>query len=339
MKKGLKLSALLMSAVVAAGVFAGCGNGAENTEANENTEAEQSVVETVPVNVAMLKGPTGIGAVELMEKSANGESEGTYNFSVAAAPTEVNAKILSGEVDIAAVPTNLASVLYNKTEGEVSVLALNTLGVLYIVDNGAEIESIADLEGKTICTSGQGAVPEYVLDYILEENGIENVTVDYKAEHAEVAAAIADGTAQVAMLPEPNVTAVTMKNENVKVALDMTEEWDKISDDTMAMGCVIVRNEFLAEHPETVALFLDEYEESINFVNENVADASLLVEKFGIMPAAKAAEKAIPSCNIVYEDGEEMKSVLTGFYEVLFNADAKSVGGKLPDDNFYYIEK
>ncbi|MDD5945517.1 MAG: ABC transporter substrate-binding protein [Clostridia bacterium] len=333
-----KILALITAAVLAAGVFAGCtdnkADNAETVQNDENTE-ESALNDDTVLNAVMLKGPTGIGAVELMEKSADGETVGNYNITVTSASDEITGKILSGEVDIAAVPTNLAAVLYNKTEGGVTVLGVNTLGVLYVLENGDSINSVSDLSGKTIYSSGQGAVPEYVLNYILDKNGVTDADVVYVSEHAEAAAAIADGTADIAVLPEPNVTAVMMKNENIRIALDLTEEWNKVSDNDMAMGCIIVRNEFLNEHKDLVDAFVGDYRDSIEYVNNNVDDAAALVEKYEIMASAAAAQKAIPNCNICYIDGLEMQNILEGFYSVLYAAEPKSVGGKLPDAGFY----
>ena len=197
------------------------------------------------INVGVLKGPTGIGAVELMKKSSEGKTEGNYNISVANAADEINGKIAKGELDIAAVPTNVAPVLYNKDNGAYSVLAVNTLGVLYVLENGNTINSVSDLSGKTVYMAGQGAVPEYVMEYILEENGIDDTEIVFMTEHAEAAAALADGRADIVVLPEPNVTAVMMQNENARIALDLTEEWKAVSGNDMAMGCIIARKDFI----------------------------------------------------------------------------------------------
>lgn len=315
-----KLIALAVAMTAAVSVLGGC-----------------SAKTSVNINVGVLKGPTGIGAVELMEKSAEGETEGSYVFTVASAADEINGKIAKGELDIAAVPTNVAPLLYNKDNGAYTVLAVNTLGMLYVLENGDTIQDIKDLDGKTVYMSGQGAVPEYVFDYILEKNGVEAEIV-YNAEHAETAEALTAGKADIAVLPEPNVTAVTMKNENIRIALDLTEEWEKVSDNDMAMGCIIVRNEFLRDNKEAVDTFLDEYEDSIDYVNENLQDAAQLVEKYGIMASAAAAERAIPNCNIVYMDGDDMKDILSDFYSVLYEADPKSIGGTIPGADFYYDE-
>ncbi len=334
-----KFISLFIAAVMTAGVITGCASqSAETTEISETEEisGEETPADDVTINAVMLKGPTGIGAVELMEKSVNGEAKGNYSFELASAADEVTAKILNGEADIAAVPTNLASVLYNKTEGGVSVIALNTLGVLYVLENGENINSVSDLQGKTIYSSGQGAIPEYAFNYILERNGVTDTEIIYVAEHAEAAAALADGSADAAVLPEPNVTAVMMSNENIRIALDLTEEWNKISDNDLAMGCVIVRTDFLNEHQDAIENFLDEYEESISYVNENPEDAAVLVEKHGIMASAAAARKAIPNCNIVYIEGAEMQAILEGLYGVLYDAEPKSVGGAIPPVEFYY---
>lgn len=318
MKKLISYAAL---AVTALSVFTGCAS-------SSKTE----------INVGVIKGPTGIGTVELMEKSEKGETEGLYNISVAASADEVNGKIAKGELDIAAVPTNVAPLLYNKDNGAYSVLAVNTLGVLYVLENGNTVNSVQDLSGKTIYMAGQGAVPEYVINYILEKNGIDDTEIVFMAEHTEAAAALADGRADIVVLPEPNVTAAMMQNENIRIALDLTEEWKNVSGNDMAMGCIIVRNDFLKDNKEAVDTFLDEYEDSIEYVNENTAEAAQLVEKYGIMASAKAAEKAIPNCNIVYIDGDDMKNILSDFYGVLYEANPKSIGGNLPGADFYYEE-
>lgn len=316
-----KLISYVALALTALSVFTGCAS-------SSKTE----------INVGVIKGPTGIGTVELMEKSEKGETEGLYNISVAASADEVNGKIAKGELDIAAVPTNVAPLLYNKDNGAYSVLAVNTLGVLYVLENGNTVNSVQDLSGKTIYMAGQGAVPEYVINYILEKNGIDDTEIVFMTEHTEAAAALADGRADIVILPEPNVTAAMMQNENIRIALDLTEEWKNVSGNDMAMGCIIVRNDFLKDNKEAVDTFLDEYEDSIEYVNENTAEAAQLVEKYGIMASAKAAEKAIPNCNIVYIDGDDMKNILSDFYGVLYEANPKSIGGTLPGADFYYEE-
>ena len=319
----MKKTALLILALVLAFSVSGC---------SEN----KAEIGNEPINVTMLKGPTGIGAVKLMEESEKNETDGNYNINVSAAADDAMAKIISGEVDIAAVPTNTAPLIYNKTKGNIEVLAVNTLGVLYIVENEDSIHTIKDLEGKTIYSSGQGAVPEYVLNYLLEKNNVENVNIVYMTEHAEVAAALADGRADIALLPEPNVTAVMMKNSQTRIAVDVNDEWKKTNGSELAMGCIIAGKEFVDENEEAVDTFLKEYSESIDYVNNNVSEAAELVEKYGIMASSDAAVKAIPNCNIVYKEKDEMKTMLEAFYDVLYKANPKSVGGEIPDTELYY---
>ncbi len=319
----MKKTALLILALVLAFSVSGC---------SEN----KAEIGNEPINVTMLKGPTGIGAVKLMEESEKNETDGNYNINVSAAADDAMAKIISGEVDIAAVPTNIAPLIYNKTNGNIAVLAVNTLGVLYIVENGDSIHTIKDLEGKTIYSSGQGAVPEYVLNYLLEKNNVENVNIVYMTEHAEVAAALADGRADIALLPEPNVTAVIMKNSEIRIAVDVNDEWKKTNGSELAMGCIVAGKEFIDENKEAVDIFLKEYNESIDYVNNNVSEAAELVEKYGIMASSDAAVKAIPNCNIVYKEKDEMKTMLEAFYDVLYKANPKSVGGEIPDTELYY---
>mgnify|MGYP002442598856 CR=1 FL=1 len=282
--------------------------------------------------------------VKLMDDSDNGDTGANhYNFTIAASPDEITPQIVQGNVDIAAVPANLASVLYNKEGVDVSVLAVNTLGVLYIVENGDSVQSVADLKGKTIYASGKGATPEYALNYMLTANGIDpekDVTIEYKSEHSECVAALAANEDAVAMLPQPFVTVAMTQNENIRVALDLTEEWEKASGDgdtkaALITGVVIARNDFIEAHPDAVETFLQQYEASVNYVNDNVADAAVLVGNYDIV-AAQVAEKAIPECNITFIAGNDMKAKLSSYLGILFEQNPAAVGGALPNDDFYY---
>ena len=291
-----------------------------------------------------LKGPTAMGMVKFMDDSDAGNAgDYDYNFTIAAAIDEVTPKLVQGEADIAAVPANMASVLFNNTKGGVEVLAVNTLGVLYIVENGDTVHSVEDLRGKTIYASGKGATPEYGLNYVLSQNGIDpekDVTIEWKSEHTECLAALTSSDNAIAMLPQPFVTTAQTKSENIRVALDLTEEWDEIQAEsdapsTLVTGVVVGRTEFVAEHPEAVSAFLEHYRASVEYVNANVDEAAQLVGQYEIV-AAEVAQKALPECNIVFIEGVEMKDSLSGYLSVLFEQNPKSVGGALPDDAFYY---
>lgn len=292
------------------------------------------------INVYALKGPTGIGMVKVMN-----DNDGTYNFTLAGAPDEVVAAVVSGQADIAAVPTNLAATLFKKTEGNVQLVALNTLGVLHILTSNPDINTLEDLKGKTVYATGQGSTPEYVLNYILEANGLtEDVTVEYKAEHAELATLAASGMVDIAMLPEPNVTSVLSQNADFRIALDVTELFNqaaasKNENAVLSMGCVIVNKEWAAANADKLVAFMDAYASSVEFVNSDVEAASTMVEAQGIIPKAAVAKQAIPNCHIVFITGEEMKEQIAPFFQVLYNANPKSVGGELPGDDFYYIAK
>ena len=319
---------------------------AESAEdASAETQAETVSGEETPVNVMALKGPTAMGMVQLMDSAEAGAVGGNaYTFTIAASADEVTPKLVQGGADIAAVPANLASVLYNNTEGQVQVLAVNTLGVLYIVENGDSVQSVSDLAGRTIYASGKGSTPEYALNYILSENGIDpeaDVTIEWKSEHSECVAALASDEDGIAMLPQPFVTTAQMQNENLRVALDLTKEWDALQADAEApsallTGVVVVRTAFAEEHPEAVNAFLDSYQASVEYVNANVEDASALIEKYDIVPAA-VARKALPYCNITFIEGSEMQEKLSGYLNVLFEQNPASVGGALPAEDFYYI--
>ena len=340
MKK--KITAILLAAAMMVTAFAGCAeSNAKIEKSKEEIEKTEKTLETetpADVNVMALKGPTAMGMVEMMEHS-------DYNFSIAASVDEVSPKLLQGETDIAAIPANLASVLYNKTEGKIQVLAINTLGVLYIVENGETIQSAADLKGKTIYASGKGATPEYALNYILSSNGINpetDVTIEWKSEHSECVAALASEENGVAMLPQPFVTTAQAKNPQIRTALDLTKEWDALQKDgekksSMITGVVVARREFVEENPEETQEFLKEYHTSVDYVNENVTDAAQLIEKYDIVPAA-VAEKALPACNIVCIDGEKMEEKLSGYLEVLKEQNPQAVGGEVPNHDFYYLQ-
>ena len=331
MKKGLAAClALVMCLSLAA-----CGGKEDETPAEE----------PVNVRVAALKGPTAMGMVKLMSDSDAAAESGeettgnTYDFTLAASADEVSPKLMQGELDIACVPANLASVLYNRTEGGIVTLAVNTLGVLYIVENGNAVASMADLAGKTIVASGKGSTPEYALRYLLTENGIDpdtGVTIDWKSEHSECVASLASGAATIAMLPQPFVTVAQTQLPDLRVALDLTEEWDALDNGSALLtGVVVARADFVKEHPAAVSDFLEQYSASVDWVNANTADAAELIGGYDIVDAA-VAEKALPYCNIVCITGTEMMDKLSGYLSVLWEQDAESVGGAMPNDDFYY---
>lgn len=294
------------------------------------------------ISVMVLNGTTGFGAAKLIDDSANGSASLNYKFSVESDASVVNSALINGSVDIAALPTNAAAVVYNKTGGNVKVAAVNTLGVLYIVENGDTVNSFADLKGKTIYVPGQGSNPEYVTAFLCEQNGLEvgkDVTLDFTYNApADLRTAAASGQVEIAVLPEPMVTIAKSANSDLRVALDLTEEWDKVAEQNSLMqGCIVVTKKFAEENPQELNKFLEEYSASVNFVNENPAEASEMIAEHGIFEKAQVAEKAIPNCNLCYIAGEEMKTALSKFYQVLSDADPASVGGSLPSDDIYYI--
>ena len=273
-----------------------------------------------------------------MQDAENGETFNTYDVAMYGTADEITAGIANGTIDIANVPCNLASVLYNKTEGAISVAAINTLGVLYVVETGDTIQSVEDLRGKTIYSTGKGTTPEYALNYILNANGIDpekDVTIEYKSESTEVAAVLADAEDAIAVLPQPFVTTAMMQNENLRIALSLTDEWDAVQGEggsTLVTGVTIVRNAVLEENPQAFAEFMKEYEASIAYTETNPEEAAALIAGYEIVPKEPVALKALPYCNIRFVAGDEMKAKVSGYLEVLFDADPKSVGGTLPDD-------
>ena len=332
-----KIIAIILTLTLAIGLLSACG---QNSDTSTNSDADKT--DNVQVRVLALKGPTGIGMAKMMDDAQKNGNK-SYTFTVAGQPTEATAAVVGETVDIAAVPTNLAATLYNKTEKGVKMLAINTLGSLYILENGNEINSFADLRGKTIYATGQGANPEYVLNYLLEQNGLtvgEDVTVEFKAEHSELAALMAAGECVLGMLPEPNVSSAMAQNKDLRIALNLNDEWNKVADEDskLTMGCVIVSKKFLDEHPDAVEQFMTDLEASVNYAVNNPKDAGTLCETYGIVPKAALATKAIPNCNLTFIKGEAMKKSIDGYLSLLFSANAASVGGQLPDEEFYFTK-
>jgi len=347
-----RIFAFSLSLVLMFGLLAGCGKDAGSatpTPAPTATATPVPVPTPTPtadtrpaVNFAVLIGPTGIGAAKLMADNDAGTTANAYTVTVAGANDEVAAKLMKGEVDIAALATNVAATLYHKSEGDIQIAAINTLGVLHILERGGStIRSVSSLAGKTIYATGQGANPEYVLNFLLTENGLipgEDVEIVWKTAE-EVSALMLSGQADVCMLPEPAATAVVMKSESkIRAALDLTEEWEEVSPDSvLTMGCIVVRTAFAKANPDVVNAFLTEYAASIEYVNGNVGDAALLVAQYGITASAGIAEQSIPRCNLVCITGSEVRDDIQHYYEVLFAANPAAIGGSIPDDAFYFI--
>lgn len=311
-----------------------------STAAPTPTPSATVPAERTKVNLAVLKGNTGMSAVKLLSDNEEGTTANDYAVTIAAAPDEVTGKLINGDLDIAALPTNVAATLYNKTDGGVQMLAVCGLGVLYVLEKGDTVHSVADLAGKTLYATGQGANPEYVLNYLLKQNGLEagkDVTVEWRTAD-ELSTLMASGEIDLAMMPVPAATGVVMKNPDVRFALDFTKEWDAVADHgVLTMSCVAVRTAFAQEHPEAVNAFLKEYAASVDYVKNNVEAGAELVAKYEITPNAKIAAAAIPQINLIYVDGEEMRDSIQGYFEVLSAADPKSIGGGIPADDFYYV--
>lgn len=329
-----KLLSMLLALSLAL-VLTACG--AERTPAAGSGPAE---AEPEAYRVAALKGPTAMGLAYLADEEGRGATgTNTYELTLAASADEVTPLLIKGELDMACVPANLAAVLSNKTEGQIVTLAINTLGVLYIVEKGDAVQSIADLAGKTIVASGKGSTPEYALRYLLSENGLDpdrDVTVDWKSEHSECVAALASGAATVALLPQPFVTVAQGKVEGLRMVLDLTEEWDALHNgSTLLTGVVVARKDVVEENPAAVENFLRDYAASVKAVNGDAAAAAERIGELGIVDAA-VAEKALPYCNIVCLTGAEMQSKLSGYLQVLYDANPASVGGALPEADFYF---
>ncbi|MCD7775433.1 MAG: PhnD/SsuA/transferrin family substrate-binding protein [Clostridiales bacterium] len=339
--KSKKIIAMIMAALLMLLSFAAC-SGDTTDEVTTEPETASDAAETDAINVSVLKGPTGMGAAYMWTKSDSGETEYTYNFTLDTDATTVGPKLMTGEYDIASIPTNLAASLYQKSGGKVKVVAVNTLGVLYLVTKDNAVSSLEDLRGMTILASGQGTIAEYALNYVLESYGYEigtDVTIEFSTEHSESVTKALAGGYDVVLLPEPYVTQIINQDSSFSVAINLTEEWENLGSCTLTMGCIAVNSDFYDSNPEAVASFIADYRESAEYVNANPAEASLLIEEHDIMTASVAAS-AIPNSNIVCYTGETMKAALESCFTVLYSQDASIIGGAMPDDDFYiYVEE
>lgn len=366
-----KILSMFLALLLTAALFAGCSPAAgpeapaqesasesqaeetatepaqEQTAAAEDDGEEAAAPETdaqkATIRLGGLKGPTSMGMVKLLDDAEQGLTANEYEFTMAGSADELTPKILKGELDILAVPANLGAVLYSNSNGAVQMAAINTLGVIYIVEKGGEtVTDWQSLKGQTIYATGKGSTPEYALNYLLAQNGLDpekDVTVDWKSEPTEVVAALAAQDSGIAMLPQPFVTVAQTQVDGLRVALDLTKSWDELNNGSKFVTAgLIVRREFAENNPETLAAFLKEYASSTAYVNDNVEAAALLVEKYDIVKAP-IAQKAIPYCNIVCITGEEMQATLDGYFAVLFEQNPAAVGGTMPDDGFYWINE
>ena len=317
------------------------GESAEVTEAAETAEVTAGELEGVTVRIGAMSGCTAMGLVKLMDAAEKGQTNGSYDF--AELGTEASAfvaPLTKGELDMAAVPANLASVIYNNTDGAVEVLAVNTLGVLYLLEKGESLNGFSDLAGKTVYMTGQGAVPEYTVRYLLLQNGIDpdtDLTLQFCADTTEALSYLSSSEEAIAILPQPFVTAACAQVEGLRVVCDLNDEWAAVNEDCqITTGVLVVRREFAEAYPNTIACFLQEYEASMNYITEDPEGAAELVEKYGIVAKAAVAQKAMPNCHLQFMTGEEMKTAVSGFLSVLYEMNPASVGGALPGDDFYY---
>lgn len=313
---------MLVLSIFMIGIFTACAN-------------EPEKLLTAPITIGSLNGPTGIGMIKLMEEPDK------YQVTIYQSPDEEVGKIISGEVDIAAVPSNLAAVLYNKLEGDIVLIGVNTLGVLYIVENGDGVIDMSDLKGKTIVASGKGGTPEFILNQLLVNAGLDpqkDLTINWLLNHTDVASTLMAKQGTIAMLPQPFTTIVTEKNAKVRVAVDMNAQWETSQEMELPMGVLIARKSFVENREADLTIFMKDFAASVDFVNSDIEGAAELVSKYGIIPDELIAKKAIPQCNIVFISAQDGKADLINFYKIISAMDPKSIGGTMPDEDFYYKE-
>ena len=319
--KAKRIISAITAALMATSMFAGC---------NIFPEEDNS-----PVRIGSLSGPTTIGIVNLMNDIEQGTNTHDYEFTIATQPDEIAAALNAGELDIALVPANLAAILYNRTEGGVRVININTYGVLYCLSTDTSITSVSDLSGKTVITTGQGATPEYAINYLLEQYGVTDCTLDFKTEGAEVVASLNEDPSQIAILPQPAATAAMVQNPDLQAVFSLDDQWSQVSDSRLVTGVTIVRTDFYEAHPDAVAAFNEADQNSAVAANSDVEGTAALVVAQGIVGAEPVAVRAIPLCNIDCNTGDDMRSDLEGYLQTLYDANPESIGGAMPGDDFY----
>ena len=343
-----KIVSLLLALTMALSLAA-CGGAASEAASSEavseaaseaaSSEEAKELSTTDALRIAGLKGPTTMGLVNLLSMEQAGTAAMDYDLQLYGAADEIVPLLIKGELDMAAIPANLAATLYQKTNGGIQAVAVNTLGVLYVVEQGDTVQSMADLKGRTILSTGKGTTPEYVLRYLLTANGLDpdkDVDIQYYSEATEVTAQMASMQDAIAVLPQPYVTAAGLKDDTLRVALDLTAEWDKVADTQLITGVTVVRKAYAEEHPDVVAAFLADYAQSVNAANTDLDGTAALCEEQGVVAKAAIAKKALPNCNIVCLTGEELKADVSGYLQVLYDADPAAVGGTLPGEDFYW---
>ena len=345
-----KLTSVLLALALALSLAA-CGGAASGSTASSaasgeavseaaSSEEAKELSTTDALRIAGLKGPTTMGLVNLLDMERSGKASQHYDLQLYGAADEIVPKLIKGELDMAAIPANLAATLYQKTNGGIQVMAVNTLGVLYVVEKGDSVHSFADLKGRTILSTGKGTTPEYVLRYLLTKNGLDpdkDVKIEYYSEASEVTAQMAASKKDaIAVLPQPYVTAAQLKDSSLRVVLDLTKEWNKVCDTQLITGVTVVRKEYAEEHPDVVAAFLTDYAKSVEAANTDLDGTAALCEEQGVVAKAAIAKKALPECNIVCLTGDELKTNASAYLQVLFDADPKAVGGAMPGDDFYW---
>lgn len=329
----------VLALVLALCMLLACMTGCTAADEPEATPTPNAAEEKVTIRVGAMTGPTGMGLVKLMSDSDAGLTENSYEFTLQSEASAFAAALAKGEVDIAAIPANLASVIYNNTDGAVKLLAINALGVLYIVERGDSVNSLANLSGKTLYATGEGAAPEYALRYLLDKNGIEGDAmpdIRWCADTTEALSYVSADENAIAMLPQPFVTAAQSKVDGLRVAIDLNAAWEETSGESMVTGVLAVRGEFAEKYPQQLARFMQEYESSVTFVQENNAEAAELIAQYGIVAAAPIALKALPACNITFIAGADMKPAMERYLTALEALNPAAIGGQLPADDFYY---
>lgn len=329
--KGTKRFFVLLLAAAMLFSFAACGETGVETPADETTT---DYVREVKTKVAVPDGAMGLGLAKLAADRSY-----AYEVEKLSDPQEIVSLLTKGEADIAALPADLAAKLYKDTNGGIKILAVNTLGFICCLEKGSAVKSFDDLKGKTVYAAGQGTISENIINYVFTQKGLvpgEDITIEYKASDDELAALAAEGKADFCILPDPAATNVLAGNEEYRKIIDFNKSWNEDNETQLVQSVIVARADYISGNPDVISEFMVFSEVSANYLSANPEKSAQFLVDNGYFESTDVAYLAVPACNIVFIEGEEMKTAVKGMYEVLYAADPASIGGSVPDDGIFY---
>ena len=295
------------------------------------------------IHIAAMNGPTLMGLGHLYN-AENGKADSKYTFTKEGTPDAVVAGLANKTFDAACLPANTAAIVFNTDSIDIQVAAISMLGVLYVVQKAGTpvIANLADLSGQTVYLTSQGSTPDVAFRYLLAQNNINNVKLEFETEGSIIAAGIktANSKYDYALLPQPAATVASSGPGAATEAIHLSGEWKKFHPESDIITAVlVVRTAYIKNNRAAFEKFLEDYRKSVEFVTDarNLDISAGYVVDMGIVPALPLAKAALLKCGITFIRAEEMRTSLSQFYQVLYDQNPRSIGGKIPSQKFYYM--